>query len=118
MLALFGPIWEFKQETASRVPFSAIFQTTVKRELLATLAGELDFNAAKQTADAVVALGLLLLDGKAADSKGGWSELLGTLQGWLTPQAAAPAVTRVAALQVPPSSHIETSNVDVLDRFA
>ncbi|GLC44476.1 hypothetical protein PLESTB_000069200 [Pleodorina starrii] len=74
-------------------------KTLVKRELLAGLAAEQDRTAAKQTADAVVALGLVLLEGGDKSSKG-WSELLGSLQGWLNPQAAAPAATREAALQV------------------
>ncbi|KXZ43809.1 hypothetical protein GPECTOR_80g169 [Gonium pectorale] len=93
-------------------------KTLVKRELLAGLAAEADRSAAKQTADAVVALGEMLLSegGRGGGSRskgkgkggskggdGGWSELLGSLAGWLPRAAgvaaAAPPVTQEAALQ-------------------
>ncbi|EFJ46086.1 hypothetical protein VOLCADRAFT_105724 [Volvox carteri f. nagariensis] len=74
-------------------------KTAVKRELLAGLGSEQDRPAAKQTADAVVALGELLLEGADGGNKG-WSDLVTSLQAWLNPHTAIPAVTREAALQV------------------
>ncbi len=75
-----------------------VMQSFVKRELLAALAFEQNRGAAKQTADAIVALGGVLLEGKGTAK--GWTELLGSLQGWLSPESGSSAVAREAALLV------------------